>query len=110
AALARREGLSPQDAIDCVQEALCQLLTLAQRGAVPVVFEQWGPYLAGMVRNGARNRRRRHAVARPHQDFESLSLSGDAVPTDEMVAQAEQHIRLRACVADLCDVQRAVVT
>jgi len=29
---------------------------------------------------------------------------------ESLLAQAEEHLRLRACVARLCDTQRAVVT
>ena len=110
AAVARYEGVNPEDAIDCVQEALCQLLSRVQSGSLPLPSEQWGRYLAGMVRNAARNRRRLHALARPHEAVDSLPLAANIAATDEVLARAEQHVRLRACVADLCEVQRAVVT
>src|SRR5688572_15100325 len=35
AAVARREGLGPEDAVDAVQDALCTFLGLAQRGELP---------------------------------------------------------------------------
>ena len=37
-------------------------------------------------------------------------MIGDAPLADDLLARAEEHVRLRACVAELCDVQRAVVT
>jgi RNA polymerase sigma-70 factor (ECF subfamily) len=68
-----------------------------------------GPYLAGVVRNHARNKRRRHHLARPHDELDAdrASSSDDALT---LMAKAEEHIRLRACVDRLCDTQRAVVT
>ncbi|MDO9217558.1 MAG: argininosuccinate lyase, partial [Lacisediminimonas sp.] len=33
--VARREGVSAEDAVDCVQDALCTFLQLAQRGGLP---------------------------------------------------------------------------
>ena len=60
AALARAEGVSPEDAVDCVQEALCTFLSR------PPPDGEWHATLAVMVRNAARNRRRRRYNARPH--------------------------------------------
>ena len=59
AALARAEGVSPEDAVDCVQEGL------------------------------------------PHAPVAGV---------DELLSRAEEHVRLRACVAELCEIQKAVVT
>ena len=58
AALARAEGVSPEDAVDCVQEAVCTLLASARRGELPADRTVQGGQLAIMVRNAARNRRR----------------------------------------------------
>ncbi|KYF73002.1 RNA polymerase sigma factor [Sorangium cellulosum] len=112
AALARAEGVTPEDAVDCVQEGLCTLLTLAQqRGALPEDAGAWGGVLAAMVRNAARNRRRRHFRARPHEDVDAHpEAAGDSPATDEAIARAEEHVRLRACVEELCEIQKAVVT
>jgi RNA polymerase sigma-70 factor (ECF subfamily) len=64
-----------------------------------------------MVRNAARNRRRRHFLSRPHVDLDAHPEAGGEVPaTDEVIARAEEHVRLRACVAELCEIQKAVVT
>lgn len=110
AALARAEGVTAEDAVDCVQEALCTLLGAARQGPVPEEGA-WGPVLAGMVRNAARNRRRRHFRARPHDDLDAHALAADDGPAaDEAIARAEAHVRLRACVEELCEIQKAVVT
>src|SRR5262245_58339249 len=111
AALARGEGMTPEDAVDCVQEGFCTLLDLARRRALPEDPGEWGGMLAGVVRNVARNRRRRHFLARPHEELEEEAHAAqDAPSADDVIARAEEHIRLRACVAELCEVQRAVVT
>jgi len=111
AALARSEGVAPEDAVDCVQDALCTLLARGRRGTLPANVEEWAPLLATMVKNAARNRRRRHFRARPHVELDAQPLGDEsAVASDEALARAETHIRLRACVEDLCEVERAVVT
>jgi RNA polymerase sigma-70 factor (ECF subfamily) len=111
AALARAEGATPEDAIDCVQEALCTLLDRNRHTPAPADASTWGPLLATMVRNAARNRRRRHDRARPHDDLDAHPLAaGDAPAADEVIARAEAHVRLRACVEELCEIQKAVVT
>src|SRR4051812_19944946 len=69
--LARREGASPEDAVECVQDALCTFLQVAQNKELPADRERWPAYLAGVVRNAARNKRRLHHVARPHDDVDA---------------------------------------
>ena len=110
ARVARAEGASAEDAVDCVQDALCTLLRMAAEGRVPDEVSEWTPLLAGIVRNAARNLRRRHFRARPHEplDAEALTAS-DALSTDDVLGRAEDHVRLRACIDDLCEIQRAVV-
>jgi RNA polymerase sigma-70 factor (ECF subfamily) len=110
AALARREGLLPEDAVDCVQEALCTFLVALSAGGLPEPREAWPATLATMVKNAARNKRRRHFLARPHAE-PALELSApDELASDALLARAEEHVRLRACVQELCEIQKAVVT
>jgi RNA polymerase sigma-70 factor (ECF subfamily) len=110
AALARAEGVLAEDAVDCVQEALCTLLRRVADGNMPGDPGTWGAVLATIVRNTARNRRRRHDRARPHEPLDDHALGADEPFADALIAQAEEHVRLRACVEDLCEVQQAVVT
>src|SRR4029077_12737187 len=105
---ARSEGMSPEDAVDCVQEALCTLLELAQREPLSFDRDDGRAMLVTIVRNVARNRRRRHFVARPHQDIDGVELPDTMAGADEAIARAEEHVRLRACVEELCAIQRAV--
>jgi RNA polymerase sigma-70 factor (ECF subfamily) len=109
-ALARSEGLTPEDAVDCVQEGLCTLLDLTQTGGVDPTAEP-SAVLATIVRNAARNGRRRHFRARPHEAIgPNDPPDPDLVLQEELLARAEDHVRLRACVSELCEIQRAVVT
>jgi RNA polymerase sigma-70 factor (ECF subfamily) len=111
-AVARREGLGAEDAVDCVQDALCTFLKLGQRGELPANPVEWAPFLAGVTRNAARNKRRRHHLARPHApvDADAGSVEElDAATAEALIAAAEEHVRLRSCVDRLCDTQKAVV-
>ncbi len=109
AALARSEGLTAEDAVDCVQEGLCTFLGMARASTLPADEGEWASVLAGIVRNVARNRRRRHFAARPHV---ALGAHEDErlVPPDALMARAQDHVRLHVCVEELCAIQKAVVT
>ena len=108
--VARREGASPEDAVECVQDALCTFLQLAQKEELPRERSEWSAFLAGVVRNAARNKRRRHHVALPHDDVDALPLvASKGASAETLVAEAEEHVRLRACVDQLCETQKAVV-
>ncbi len=108
-ALARREGLGHEDAVDCVQDAFCTFLERAIRGDLPEKSAR-GAFLAGIVKNTAKNKQRRHHVARPHVPLDDNAAHRDDATAEEALARAEDHIRLRACMGKLCDTQRAVVT
>jgi RNA polymerase sigma-70 factor, ECF subfamily len=121
--VARREGLGPQDAFDAVQEAFETFLTLPDAqarfgGAADggnggrARGEEARKLLVALTRNVARNRRRLHAVARPHlrDDAALEALADGASGVDELVAAAEEEVRLRGCVQTLADAQRIVVT
>jgi RNA polymerase sigma-70 factor (ECF subfamily) len=64
------------------------------------------------VRNHARNRRRKHEIARPHDSRdESLALlAAEAVPVDELIAQAQEFALMIGCLDHLGKLQRAVVS
>jgi RNA polymerase sigma-70 factor (ECF subfamily) len=109
ARVARREGLGAEDAIDCVQDALYTFLQIAQRGELPEPGV-YPAFLAGIVRNAARNKRRLHHLARPHRPIDEIEPRGDALSGEALIARAEEHVRLRASVDQLCDTQKAVVT
>jgi RNA polymerase sigma-70 factor (ECF subfamily) len=110
AAVARREGLTPEDAFDAVQEALHTFLGLPE--AQPLVDDDEGSrrLLVAITRNVARNRRRLHAVARPHGDQALENLAATTADVEETIAAAEEHVRLEGCLLTLAEVPRAVVT
>ena len=107
----RGEGLGPEDAFDAVQEAFQTFLTLPASRALPLTGEDAGRLLTTIARNVARNERRRAAVARPH-DSDDATLAALATPAsvEELLADAENEVRLRGCVESLGDMQRMVVT
>src|ERR1700722_3187555 len=96
--LARREGLSPEDSLDCVHDAFCTFLQLSLDGKHPATAAEHAPFLAGIVVNTARNLRRRHHLARPHRSLDAIEPRTDAPSAETLVAHAEECIRLRGCV------------
>lgn len=111
-AVARAEGLGAQDAFDAVQEAFGSFLTLPAARTLVDAREDSRNLLVAVTRNLARNRRRLAAVARPHDaDPERLAALPASDPgVEELLAAAEDQVRLRGCVASLGELQRAVVT
>jgi RNA polymerase sigma-70 factor, ECF subfamily len=112
ARVARAEGLSPEDAFDAVQEAFHNFLTLPQAPNLVDEPDQSRKLLTALTRNVARNRRRLHAVARPH-DSDPVALDrlpAGSASVEEAIEAAEQHLRLAGCLGTLAEVQRSVVT
>jgi RNA polymerase sigma-70 factor (ECF subfamily) len=112
ARIARREGLGPEDAFDAVQEAFHGFITLPQARALVDEPDQSRKLLVVLTRNVARNRRRLHAVARPHLGDPAVvdGIAEDAASVEELIAAAEEHVRLAGCLRTLAEVPRAVVT
>ena len=112
ASVARAEGLSAEDAFDAVQDAFQTFITLPAAHPLVDAGEESRRLLITLTRNVARNRRRLHARAKPHSGDPALiaALPATAAGADELIAAAENRIRLHRCVQTLADVQRAVVT
>ena len=110
--LARREGLRDDDALDCVQDAFQTFLVLPQARQLVESDDDSIKLLSVLVRNHARNRRRRHEVARPHDsDDETVALlTAEAPPADELIAQAEDFALVVGCLDHLGKLQRSVVS
>jgi len=111
--VARREGLGPEEAFDAVQEAFESFLRLPQaRSLGDDTPDDARKLLVVLTRNVARNRRRLHAASRPHErDDRVLAALPDGGATAlELIAAAEEEVRLRGCVQTLGDLQRVVVT
>ena len=111
AAIAVSEGLTRTDAVDAVQEALVTLLSMRQARELALDEEGASQLMAVLVRNAARNMRRRHHRARPHEPLDDEgALVSDAPSVEALLASAEEHAALAGCVAQLGEVQRRVVT
>ncbi|MEW5850907.1 MAG: sigma-70 family RNA polymerase sigma factor [Myxococcota bacterium] len=110
--VARREGVQGEDAFDVVQEAFHTFLGLPQARDLVDAPEDCERLLTTVVRNAARNRRRRHHVARPHTSDELVleALEHEAPSSEELIRQSEEYVKLRGCVASLVRMQRRVVT
>jgi RNA polymerase sigma-70 factor, ECF subfamily len=110
--LARREGLREEDALDCVQDALHTFLLLPQARQLVESNDDSIKLLSVLVRNHARNRRRRHAIARAHDSGdETLTLlTAEAMPVDELIGQAQDFALMIGCIDHLGKLQRAVVS
>jgi RNA polymerase sigma-70 factor, ECF subfamily len=110
ARVARGEGLPPEDAFDAVQEAFLTLLRLPEADAVAGDLEQSRKLLITITRNIARNRRRLHANARPHDDRPLELLPDGEATSEELLAAVEDQVHLAGCLNSLSEAQRAVVT
>jgi len=108
--LARREGLGEEDSLDCVQDAFHTFLVLPQAQHLVGWRDDSIKLLSVLVRNHARNRRRRHAIARPHDsgDDALALLTAEALPVDELMAQAQGFALMLECLDHLGTLQRAV--
>lgn len=105
---ATREGLTAEEALECVQDALCTWLARRERGNPDPAL---GPVLKRMVKNAARNWRRRHRRLKPHVAIdEQASLEANAGDAEQLLAAAEESLRLQVCVAELREVERAVIS
>lgn len=110
-AVARGQGLLAEDALDVVQEAFATFLVLPHSRALARELEDSRKLLTVLVRNEARNRRRRHDRARPHLSDPELvnELSNEELGADELVALAEAHVQALGCIERLGELQRRVV-
>jgi RNA polymerase sigma-70 factor (ECF subfamily) len=110
AAAARAEGATPEEALECVQDALCTFLRVERDGDLPAGADEQIAATFTMVRNAARNLRRRHHRLKPHDVIDAASEPAGTEPSPQaLLEHAEATVRLRACLSELCDVQRAVV-
>lgn len=106
AAVARHEGLSGDDALDAVQDGFRTLLQREQARALPP--EEASALLTVLVKNAARNLRRRRHRAAPHRELDDADLI-DERRADASLDDAETAARLGGCLAGLPEVHRQVV-
>jgi RNA polymerase sigma-70 factor (ECF subfamily) len=105
AAVARREGATAIDALDLVQDAFHTLLRRPEADSLRDKPDEAARLLAAIVRNAARNARRRHHRARPHVELDEVALASEQLPPDPF-----EHERLGRCMAKLGEIHRHVIT
>lgn len=110
AGLARREGVSPTDALDVVQDAFHTLISRPDSQALRDKPDDAARVLSTIVRNAARNLRRRHHHAKPHVDVDGQPLVAAIPSPDEALEQATTQAQLVGCMAKLGDAHRHVIT
>ena len=110
AAIARREGVGPVDALDVVQDAFHTLLARADIVALRPPPDEAVRLLAAIVRNAARNLRRRHHRARPHVDVDEAGLAAPEPTPAAALDDAVTAAQLVGCMAKLGDAHRHVIT
>jgi len=113
AAIARREGAGAADALDVVQDAFHMLLARPDIAELRERPDDAARVLGAIVRNAARNLRRRHHHARPHldvDDVDALELRARTPAPDEALESAITASQLVGCLAKLGDAHRHVVT
>jgi len=110
--LARREGLREEDSLDSVQDAFHTFLLLPQARQLVESDEDSLKLLSVLVRNHARNRRRRHSISLPHSSSdETLALlAAQDPPVDELIDQAQDFALMIGCLDHIGKLQRAVVS
>ena len=107
--VARRQGLRPEEALECVQDALYTWLVQRRREPAPTLHAL--QTLKHIVKNAARNGRRRHHRLRPHLALDQVAeLTHASADAEQLVSEAETRLRLQVCVAQLREVERAVVS
>ncbi len=108
--IARAEGLAPDDALDAVQEAFQTFLVRPEAKTLVGDEVQSRRLLSAIVRNAARNMRRRAFRRIPHDELADRPEIAAAVPgVDELLARAEEQLKLMGCVSQLSDLQQRVV-
>ena len=110
AALARREGVTAADALDVVQDAFHTLISRPDSQALRDKPDDAARVLSTIVRNAARNHRRRHHQAKPHVDVDEQGLAAPVLAPDAAIEQAETQAQLVGCMAKLGDAHRHVIT
>jgi RNA polymerase sigma-70 factor (ECF subfamily) len=110
AGVARREGVSATDALDVVQDAFRTLLGRADIAELQARPGDAAHLLSAIVRNAARNLRRRHHHARPHVDLEAEDIVALDPAPDDALDRAATVVQLAGCLSQLGDVHRQIVT
>lgn len=110
--VAMGEGLQAEEALDAVQDSFATFVEKPEWRTLPRGTPDAGRLLASLVKNRARNVRRLSS----RKDVGMDELTGNAAvdekqkQLDELLSEAEEHLRLTGCIATLKQVQQTVVT
>jgi len=106
---ATRRGLSPADALDCVQDAFVSFLGLPSARTIAEAPGDAIKMLTVVVRHDVMNRRRK----RTRRDAGDASLAIAAQEpfesSEELVARAEELARVHGCILRMAELQRRVI-
>jgi RNA polymerase sigma-70 factor (ECF subfamily) len=103
--------LTQVEAIDAVQEAFLTLLSMRQGRELSLDDEGAARLMAVLIRNAARNMRRRRHRSLAHESLDgSLAIAADIPSVEALLVAAEEHVALVGCVNQLGEVQRRVLT
>ena len=105
---ARRQGVSPEEALDCVQDAFQSFLALPEARGIAYVEEDSAKLLSVLLRHVVSNRRR--TIRRRERILKSIpALDADTRTSDQLIDQAEQIARVRGCILRMKELHRRVV-
>jgi RNA polymerase sigma factor (sigma-70 family) len=107
----RRLGLDAQEALDAVQDTFVAFLALPAARAIAHQDEDSIKLLTVMLRHDAQNRRRKRSRrARAQILLEAEPAARAPLPSDELVKQAEDLVRVQCCVGKMAKLQQRVIT
>lgn len=107
---ARRRGLSPEDALDCVQDAFFSFMQLPQARATAELPADSAKLLRVVLRHVIANRRRLLARrTRLLSSFANEPPGPEAASSETLIAEAESAAHMAGCVQRLAALQRRVI-
>lgn len=106
------EGLLAEEALDAVQEAFETFLTRPEWRSLPRDSPDALKLLLTLVKNHARNARRKHSRKDEGMDAVTGNAEIDHArkQLDDLMVEAEEHLQLTGCISTLKEVQQTVVT
>lgn len=105
---ATRKGLSPEDALDAVQDTFTAFLGLPHARAIAETPADAIKLLIVMVRHDVMNRRRKRA-RRDRADALLAVTEEPAESSEVIVARAEELARVHGCILRMAELQRRVI-
>ncbi|CAM4364153.1 sigma-70 family RNA polymerase sigma factor [Corallococcus exiguus] len=106
---ARRRGLPPEDALDCVQDAFVTFLRMPEATTLSARSSEVERLLSTLVAHAALNQRRKLARRALPTEIELSEVASDLPSADTLVAEAEARVSLVRCVQQLSQMQQAVI-